>query len=165
MKKALFTENFKSEVITVVIKWSSCWMAWQKRSRPTSSYQYHTAYKHVSKPFHTKIIGIVVEGALTGTTCLEKLCIITRMRTAHISWPISRKPRSTSRKAVKAVAGMVTYAKASDIWIYSWSVRRRRTIAYLVFHHDLLITKLHNIRYKITLMAYIVTKVGFMASR
>ena len=67
--------------------------------------------QHVSKPFRTKIIGMVVEAVLTGTTYLEKLCIITRMRTAHISWPISRKPKS--RKVVKAVVEMVTYAKGS----------------------------------------------------
>jgi len=34
-----------------------------------------------------------------------------------------------------------------------------------VFYHDLLITKLHHIGYKIILMAYIVQKICFMASR
>jgi hypothetical protein len=38
------------------------------------------------------------------------------MGTAHICWPISRKP--SSRKAAKAVPGMVTYPKASAIWNY-----------------------------------------------
>ena len=47
------------------------------------------------------------------------------------------------------------------------NVVRTSTIAYLVFHHNLLITNLHNIHNKIILiqMAYMDTKVGFMASR
>jgi hypothetical protein len=40
-----------------------------------------------------------------------------------------------------------------------------QTRPYLVFHHDLLITKLHHIGYKIILMAYIVQKIDFMAFR
>ena len=39
------------------------------------------------------------------------------------------------------------------------------TVTYRVFHHDLLITKLHHINYKIILMAYMVKKIGFVASR
>ena len=38
------------------------------------------------------------------------------------------------------------------------------TITYWVFHHNLLITKLHHIDYKIILMVYMVKKMGFMAS-
>jgi hypothetical protein len=36
---------------------------------------------------------------------------------------------------------------------------------YLVFHHDLLITKLHHISCRVVPVAYIVQKIGFMASR
>ena len=39
------------------------------------------------------------------------------------------------------------------------------TITYQVFHHNLLITKLQHIDYKIILMAYMVKKIGFMASQ
>ena len=39
------------------------------------------------------------------------------------------------------------------------------TIMYQVFYHDLLITKLHYIDYKIKLMACIVQKIYFMATR
>jgi hypothetical protein len=46
--------------------------------------------------------------------------------------------------------------------IISEKVRGDDTITYLVFYHDLLITKLHHIDYKIILMAYMVQKIGFM---
>jgi hypothetical protein len=46
----------------------------------------------------------------------------------------------------------------------TWHVARVLS-TYSVFYHDLLITKLHHIDYKIILMAYMVQKIGFMASR
>jgi hypothetical protein len=64
--------------------------------------------------------------------------------------------------------GSITISRCSKVGILIVSCLFRfsiHTITYRVFHHDLLITKLHHIDYKIVLMAYIVQKIGFMASR
>jgi hypothetical protein len=55
------------------------------------------------------------------------------MGTAHISWPISRKP--SSRKAAKAVPGMVTYPKAFDIWNYIKIIIERRKMKHKGMAH------------------------------
>jgi hypothetical protein len=46
----------------------------------------------------------------------------------------------------------------------AFNLRLAYTITYRVFHHDLLITKLHYIDYKIILMTYMVQNICFMAT-
>jgi hypothetical protein len=46
-------------------------------------------------------------------------------------------------------------------YLFEQGTVSKYTITYLVFHHNLLITELHHIGYKIILTAYMVQKIGY----